>query len=629
MSFVHKQTLLNRLLDATRECQTQYSTKKEIMTGTNSCVSCVCRQFEDVFNHGLKQKPVVSGIATIQNVTGIQLVDQQDVVFWHCVQRQLTRHELDRYNKLKYITTDVGKGRAWLRSALNEHCLERVFQMILSDLSCLTEFYMPDAFLLDEEKASLLPQIAAGLKSIVFNINIDDSALSSVSQSSSGTSNHKRVDSGSGYSFPTFSQVGAILGHEVPMEEFPEATMQAAQSPKTSEIKKRKKKSKMKIISFGANGGYVSDRTASFSSMEGQEISGMRRKSHHTSNSSVDSLPLSKPLQKLLDSSNKIDNDLGICPIDNSSCNNANKTEVSQTLDDTLNDDIDIYRTTFGREDDQNSVDTEEVCLGSNSVVKIAEKLESSLQLEFESSSDVSSLNESPDVISSSQQSLTIQNNNSYSASSFMSTGIVFTPPGHDVDSSASRNSLSTMPKILLGGNSSLLMSRSLSPRSVSPNSLSDDCTETNSKISDLQKALVALLERKDELVKENNARKELLEAEKQHSAMLREEIGRLTERVKEQENAKEEGCLKQERENDILRNQLKKYVGAVHALQQNKNLPISHDVAGISVAPEAGVATILGNGMICCIRIYIVCFNSVIYGEKYGWFIIFSFYFS
>lgn len=45
--------------------------------------------------------------------------------FWPFIKKHLTKHEQERYSLLKYIWTNTGCGRAWIRSTLNEHSLER------------------------------------------------------------------------------------------------------------------------------------------------------------------------------------------------------------------------------------------------------------------------------------------------------------------------------------------------------------------------------------------------------------------------------------------------------------------------------------------------------------------------
>lgn len=54
-------------------------------------------------------------------------------VFWFYVKEVLNKHELQRFYSLHHITADVGRGRAWLRCALNEHSLERYLHMLLAD----------------------------------------------------------------------------------------------------------------------------------------------------------------------------------------------------------------------------------------------------------------------------------------------------------------------------------------------------------------------------------------------------------------------------------------------------------------------------------------------------------------
>ena len=51
--------------------------------------------------------------------------------FWFYVKEILTKHEGERFLTLKNISTDSGRGRAWLRATLNEHSLERYMHMLV------------------------------------------------------------------------------------------------------------------------------------------------------------------------------------------------------------------------------------------------------------------------------------------------------------------------------------------------------------------------------------------------------------------------------------------------------------------------------------------------------------------
>nr|XP_039269041.1 sorting nexin-29-like [Styela clava] len=641
-TFVHKATLLNRLLDATRECQTRYSTKKEIMTETNSCVSCVCRQFEDVLSHGIKQRPIVSGIATIQIVTGLQLVDQ-DVVFWHCVQKHLSKHEVERFNSLYHISTDIGRGRAWLRSSLNEHSLERVLQMLLSDPLGLKSYYSQDAFLLDEEKASLLPQIAGGLKSVMFSIKIDDNALNSFPQSFGNNLGHARADSGGGggFTLPSLSQVSNLLGHEVAMEEFPQAAIQTVGSlpAKLDEgNKKRKKKAKTKIITFGHNGTSLSERSASVWSADGRGSSRRSHSySHETSNSSIESqLDIRSninsdhlqndasgyTMQTIEPASNKntteasFTNRMTDIPKQNEELHihatNKKATAVLMTLD--FEPEEDIYKLTLEENIDESKPSSSSIILQNdprpgkdmnlvfneaNNIInpslaesysekKIADKLDSSFQLRFESGSDISSLNESAETDAKSIVSTSSSNqfDVNYSDTGSLNSGaeIMFTPL-NDTDSIASSGSF---PTTLMHRNFPLSRYTHSPKNNSSSSSMFDDDKTSDGKNADLQKALVVLLQRKDELVEENKAIKEMLRAEQQHNADLREENEKLKLQVEDLEHAAKSDSQKQLRENEVLRNQLKKYVGAVHALQHGKASGVSQEgIPGIGDAED------------------------------------------
>uniref|UniRef100_A0A8C2YYC3 Sorting nexin 29 n=1 Tax=Cyclopterus lumpus TaxID=8103 RepID=A0A8C2YYC3_CYCLU len=173
-----RQHLLERLLDAVKQCQIRFGGRKEIATDSDSRVICLCAQFEAVLQHGLrKSRGLALTAAALKQAAGFNTKTEGEVTFWFYVKEHLNRHELQRFYSLRHISSELGRGRAWLRCALNEHSLERYLHTLLADRLRLGTYYEDGAFILDEERASMLPTMAAGLNSILFAINIDNTDL--------------------------------------------------------------------------------------------------------------------------------------------------------------------------------------------------------------------------------------------------------------------------------------------------------------------------------------------------------------------------------------------------------------------------------------------------------------------
>uniref|UniRef100_A0A667XMT2 Sorting nexin 29 n=1 Tax=Myripristis murdjan TaxID=586833 RepID=A0A667XMT2_9TELE len=173
-----RQHLLERLLDAVKQCQIRFGGRKEIATDSDSRVICLCAQFEAVLQHGLrKSRGLALTAAALKQAAGFSSKAEAELTFWFYVKEHLNRHELQRFYSLRHISSELGRGRAWLRCALNEHSLERYLHTLLADRTRLGTYYEDWAFILDEERASMLPTMAAGLNSILFAINIDNSDL--------------------------------------------------------------------------------------------------------------------------------------------------------------------------------------------------------------------------------------------------------------------------------------------------------------------------------------------------------------------------------------------------------------------------------------------------------------------
>uniref|UniRef100_A0A8C7DQ57 Sorting nexin 29 n=1 Tax=Oncorhynchus kisutch TaxID=8019 RepID=A0A8C7DQ57_ONCKI len=184
-----RQHLLERLLDSVKQCQIRFGGRKEIASDSDSRVICLCAQFEAVLQHGLrKTRGLALTAAAIKQAAGFTSKTEAELTFWFYVKEYLNRHELQRFYSLRHISSELGRGRAWLRCALNEHSLERYLHTLLADRMRPGTFYEDWAFILDEERASMLPTMAAGLNSILFAINIDNKDLNGVIRAGSSSS---------------------------------------------------------------------------------------------------------------------------------------------------------------------------------------------------------------------------------------------------------------------------------------------------------------------------------------------------------------------------------------------------------------------------------------------------------
>uniref|UniRef100_A0A6Q2Z919 Sorting nexin 29 n=1 Tax=Esox lucius TaxID=8010 RepID=A0A6Q2Z919_ESOLU len=170
-------------------CQIRFGGRKEIASDSDSRVICLCAQFEAVLQHGLrKSRGLALTAAAIKQAAGFTSKTETELTFWFYVKEHLNRHELQRFYSLRYISSELGRGRAWLRCALNEHSLERYLHTLLADRTRLSTFYEDWSFILDEERASMLPTMAAGLNSILFAINIDNTDLNGATRPGGSTS---------------------------------------------------------------------------------------------------------------------------------------------------------------------------------------------------------------------------------------------------------------------------------------------------------------------------------------------------------------------------------------------------------------------------------------------------------
>lgn len=175
-----RQNLQSQLLAAVKCCQTRFGGRSELATELDGHVKNLCSIIEQVLNHGLKHKTQEKKNSAIRQVTDLVLGNGEQYTLWDCIQALLTHHERERYELLRQIWTDRGRARAWLRSAINERSLERYMLSLLSSNS-LSIYYEDWAFVRNQETSNILPNMAAGLSSILFALSIDRPELNQAS----------------------------------------------------------------------------------------------------------------------------------------------------------------------------------------------------------------------------------------------------------------------------------------------------------------------------------------------------------------------------------------------------------------------------------------------------------------
>ncbi|KAF6203938.1 hypothetical protein GE061_002276 [Apolygus lucorum] len=232
--------LQNQLLSAVKSCQTRFGGRNELATELDPCVANLCLTLELVLCHGLKSVDKLP--SALRQVTDLVMGSGEKYTLWDPIQGLLTSHEKERYELLRQIWTNRGRGRAWLRSAVNERSLERYMTSLIA-LPVLKNFYEDWSFVLDPELSSILPTSAAGLSSILFALSIDRPELNQAANNED------------------FSK-SAISDSETVIEE-PEP------GRKKEGVKKSKKLAKT-IISFGDE--ETPDATSTSSSSESRRI---------------------------------------------------------------------------------------------------------------------------------------------------------------------------------------------------------------------------------------------------------------------------------------------------------------------------------------------------------------------
>uniref|UniRef100_A0A8C0GYF7 Sorting nexin 29 n=1 Tax=Chelonoidis abingdonii TaxID=106734 RepID=A0A8C0GYF7_CHEAB len=546
-----RQFLLERLLDAVKQCQIRFGGRKEIASDSDSRVTCLCAQFEAVLQHGLKRsRGLALTAAAIKQAAGFSSKTETEPVFWYYVREVLNKHELQRFYSLRAITTDIGRGRAWLRCALNEHSLERYVHMLLADKNRLSVFYEDWSFMMDEERSSMIPTMAAGLNSILFAINIDNKDLNGQSKCTPTVSDLLKEstqnvtsllkESTQGVSsllreITASSAVSILIKPDQDTDPLPVLSKNVSADLKCRKDRKKKKRV-THIISFDEEdeqnlGDTLKTAVAGESSEENSD------------KSSAFVLPSSEGslVQNL---------------------NGNQNTHLWKSDSMFLNGECSFQKLDVKSIDDEDMDENEDEIygktLGNKSVEDETKVSENTCNSQICTWTPLQILNDNSDILFPVSAAGSYSQIGRYLLLSIYDYLVDVSPP-------VQANALSNML-----------------PSATVPESMT---------INELRQAIVAMMNRKDELEEQNRSLRNLLDGEMEHSALLRQEIENLRWKVAEHEERHAAKIQALARENEVLKVQLKKYVGAVQMLKREGQtaevLPNLWNIDGEFTIPE------------------------------------------
>ncbi|KAK1794338.1 hypothetical protein P4O66_011228, partial [Electrophorus voltai] len=192
------QNIKEKLAQTLKALQKRYVATDVPVTSEDSDANQLCCDLEAVFIHGLRSKHIRADAVGVRGRKGPQLPQP---TFWSLLKTVTHRQVKDRrwlgcaqfavvtlthsffrdvileLEGLSFISSDVGRCRAWVRLALNDGLLECYLASLLREVSELDGHYQPGALLLDPEEREVLLSLLQGLTSLSFQLSYKSAVL--------------------------------------------------------------------------------------------------------------------------------------------------------------------------------------------------------------------------------------------------------------------------------------------------------------------------------------------------------------------------------------------------------------------------------------------------------------------
>lgn len=112
----------------------------------------LCENLDHVFLHGLRH--VTNG-------------------YWKVATEFTHKNAVREIERLQNVTTNLGRGRAWIFMSLNECLLESYIRCMSDNVKFLRKHYVKEALLLDQQQMSVLLTLTSGLECVLFKLEYD------------------------------------------------------------------------------------------------------------------------------------------------------------------------------------------------------------------------------------------------------------------------------------------------------------------------------------------------------------------------------------------------------------------------------------------------------------------------
>uniref|UniRef100_A0A8D0H2T8 Pleckstrin homology and RUN domain containing M1 n=1 Tax=Sphenodon punctatus TaxID=8508 RepID=A0A8D0H2T8_SPHPU len=170
------QLIKKHLVNSVKALQKHYVALDTLVTSDDGDANTLCCALEAVFVHGLKAKHIKPEVGGKGRKLGGRTPIPQPV-FWTLLKSITHRNIISELEHLIFISTDVGRCRAWLRLALNDGLMECYLKLLLQEKSRLAEYYQTTALLLDAEEGEFLLSFLQGLTSLSFDLSYKSTVL--------------------------------------------------------------------------------------------------------------------------------------------------------------------------------------------------------------------------------------------------------------------------------------------------------------------------------------------------------------------------------------------------------------------------------------------------------------------